>query len=104
MRVYWIVNPMPNSRLNMLLNLPANSASRTCSASRSTGPVHRCDPSASAKNELEKPGMFMIRMPISAKPRRMSSVGSRSETGNDPGAAEGSSCGLHSCAAGAAEV
>ena len=70
----------------MLLNLPANSVSRTCSASWSigrpaTGASHPLRPSP-----LElKPGMFMIRMPSSAKPRRMSSVGMRSAAGSEPG-------------------
>src|SRR6187402_2179582 len=62
----------------MLLNFPAKSMSRVDSAIRFTGSVQRCDPSAPAKNEVENPGMFMIRMPSSAKPRTMSSVGIRS--------------------------
>ena len=32
MRANWIVNPMPNNRLNMLLNLPEKSMSRRFSA------------------------------------------------------------------------
>ena len=62
----------------MLLNLPENNMSRTFSANWSTAPGHRCEPSASAKNDVEKPGMFMMRMPSSAKPRTTSSVKMRS--------------------------
>ncbi len=50
--------------------------------------VHRCEPSASAKKELLKPGMFMMRMPMSAKPRRMSSVAIRCDAGSEPGTAK----------------
>ena len=83
-RVNWIVKPMPNSRLNMLLNLPENSMSRTDSAMRSSCPDHWCEPSASAKKELLKPGMFMTRMPSNANPRMMSSVAMRSLVGSEP--------------------
>jgi hypothetical protein len=36
------------------------------------------------KNELLKPGMFMIRMPSNANPRMMSSVAMRSLIGSEP--------------------
>ena len=85
MRANCSVKPIPNSMLNMLLNFPEKSISRRPSAIWSTWPGQRCEPSASAKKELLKPGMFMMRMPISAKPRTMSSTGLRSLAGTEVG-------------------
>ncbi len=66
----------------MLLNLPANSMSRANTACWSSMLGHRSEPSAPAKNDVEKPGMFTINMPSSANPRTMSSVAMRSSTGS----------------------
>ena len=77
-----MVKLMPKSRLNTLLILPSNSMSCSIAALLSSKLGHVSEPSASAKNEVEKPGMFTINMPSSAKPRTISSVAMRSLTGS----------------------
>ena len=68
---------MANSMLNMLLNLPEKMTSRTVSVPRSHQCGHRL--AAEARNsEVLKAGMFMMKMPSSAKPRIASSTSMRS--------------------------
>src|SRR6185295_9032792 len=52
---------------------------RTVSAVRSHHAGQRCEASASAKNDVLNHGMFMMKIPRSAKPRTMSIVTIRSD-------------------------
>ena len=54
------VKPMPNSRPNRRLNLPAKSASRRAATRRSSAPRSAA---GGANSECVKPGMFIMKMP-----------------------------------------
>jgi len=70
---------MPNNRPNIRLNLPANSSSRsvTATASRELSGVE-----GGVNSECVKPGMFIMKMPNSATPRNTSSASMRSAAGS----------------------
>ena len=70
---------MPNTRPNMRLNLPANSSSRR--ATTTPFEAARRRPAAGRTSNALKPGMFIMKMPSSAKPRSTSSAAMRSAAG-----------------------
>ena len=65
---------MANNMLNMLLNLPENNTSVAVSVHLSHHSGQSSVPVKSTKNEVLNDGMFMMKMPSSAKPRITSSV------------------------------